>query len=141
MTAKNIAIVLVGLAIGGIPDHGYALDDELKAGQEIFEGNCAVCHGITGNGDGDIADLFKVRPKALSQLSKENGGEFPFERIYQTLKATKEVKGHGRTAMPVWGDYFRVEVLDDPNVDEEESFIALGKMLSVIYYIETLQTE
>ena len=141
MPVKQIAVVLLGLAMGSIPNYGHALDDELKAGQEIFEGHCAVCHGIAGNGDGDIAELFKVKPKALSQLSKENGGEFPFERIYQTLKATKDVKGHGRTAMPVWGDYFRVEVLDDPSVDEDESFAALGKMLSVIYYIETLQTK
>jgi len=141
MTVNKFAVVSMGLAMASIPSYGLALDDELKAGQEIFEGHCAVCHGKTGNGDGDIAELFKVKPKALSQLSKENGGEFPFERIYQTLKATKEVKGHGRTAMPVWGDYFRVEVLDDRSVDEEEAFVALGKMLSVIYYIETLQTE
>lgn len=141
MQFKEVSIVLLGLVVGSIPGYGHALDDELRAGQEIFEGHCAACHGMTGNGDGDIADLFKVKPKALSELSKENGGKFPFERVYQTLKATNEVKGHGRSAMPVWGDYFRVEVLDDPTVNEEESFIALGKMLSVIYYIETLQSE
>lgn len=123
------------------PIHGYALDDELKVGHEIFLQQCAGCHGPEGKGDGEIAELFKEKPKALSKLSSENGGEYPFELVYQTLKATEQVKGHGPTAMPIWGYYFNVEVLDDPEVDEKEAFITLGKMLSVIYYIETLQEE
>lgn len=138
---KTKAIALIGLAMGCAlaPVPANALDDELKLGKVVFQELCASCHGEQGNGDGVIADLFKVKPKAISQLSKENGGVYPFERVYQTLKATQKVKGHGDTAMPLWGDYFQVGVLDDPTADETQSFIALGKLLSVIYYIETLQ--
>lgn len=131
--------LLFTLSFISSPTHGYALDDELKVGRDIFLQQCAGCHGPEGNGDGEITELFKEKPRALSKLSSENGGEYPFELVYQTLKATEKVKGHGQTAMPIWGYYFNVEVLDDPNVEEREAFIALGKMLSVIYYIETLQ--
>ena len=141
---RNSLIVAISIAIASqlLPIQAHALDDELKVGQAIFLVKCASCHGAEGKGDGEIADLFKVRPRSLSQLSRENGGEFPFDLVYQTLKATSKVKGHGETAMPVWGDYFMAEeVLDDPDIDERESFIALGRMLSVVYYIETLQEE
>ena len=130
--------VLVGLAMTQAP-LAYALDDELKIGQEIYQQNCALCHGPEGNGDGEIGLLFKLKPKALSQLSKENGGQYPFELVYQTLKATKPVQGHG-TAMPVWGSYFRVEkALNDPSMANDEAMIVVGRLLSLIYYIETLQ--
>lgn len=138
--AKNLTTaMLFTLSFIMSPVQSYALDDELKVGQDIFLQQCAGCHGPQGNGDGEIAELFKVKPGALSKLSSENGGEFPFELVYQTLKATEKVKGHGQTAMPIWGYYFNVEVLTDPGVEEREAFITLGKMLSVIYYIETLQ--
>lgn len=139
MTRIRIATACIALAFTLAPTLANALDDELKIGQAIYLLQCASCHGVEGNGDGVNADLFTVKPRALSLLSKENGGEYPFELVYQTLKATEKVEGHGDTAMPVWGDYFMVEVLDDPSIDEKESFIALGKLLSVIYYIETLQ--
>lgn len=139
MMKSASAFACMALACMLAPTQAHALDDELKIGQSVFQELCASCHGAEGNGDGVIADLFKVRPRALSQLSKENGGEYPFELVYQTLKATRNTKAHGDTAMPVWGDYFQVNVLDDPTVDETESFVALGKLLSVIYYIETLQ--
>ena len=126
------------LGVGG--KQALALDEELKIGKEIFQQRCASCHGVDGSGDGQIAGLFKVKPKKLSMLSKENGGEYPFDLVYRTLKATKDIQGHGQTAMPVWGDFFEVErALDDPEMDIEDAYAAVGKLLSVIYYIETLQ--
>ena len=138
MTTRFAVLVLFGLAVTHAHP-AYALDDELKVGQDIFQQNCAMCHGPEGNGDGEIAVLFKLKPKALSQLSKENGGEYPFELVYQTLKATKAVQGHG-TEMPVWGGYFQVErALNDPSMENDEAMAAIGRLLSVVYYIETLQ--
>ena len=142
MSKSVFAFVFVALVFLFSPHQAIALDDELKIGRAIFVQMCSNCHGMEGDGDGEIADLFKVKPRALSQLSKDNGGEYPFDLVYRTLKATSKVKGHGDTAMPIWGDFFMAEeILNDPSIDEKESFIILGKMLSVIYYIETLQEE
>ena len=140
MIHKAAAAALFTLALANQP--AFALDDELKVGQQIYERRCAACHGETGKGDGIMSDLFKVRPTVLSQLSKENDGEYPFERVYQTLKATEELPGHGPTAMPVWGDFFMVEhALRDTVMSEAEAYAVIGKMLSLVYYIETLQEE
>jgi mono/diheme cytochrome c family protein len=133
-------LFLLTLALGA--GQVLALDDELKLGQAIFQQYCAACHGATGEGDGPLANLFKVKPRALSQLSKENDGEYPFELVYRTLKATEPDPAHGAPAMPVWGNYFMVEqALSDPSIDNSKALIAVGRLLSVVYYIETLQEE
>ncbi len=133
-------LFVLALAYGS--GQAFALDDELKVGQVIFQQQCAVCHGMIGEGDGLLAELFKNKPRALSQLSKENGGEYPFDLVYRTLKATDPDPAHGAPEMPVWGNYFKVEkALSDPSMDNVEAMIAIGRLLSVIYYIETLQKE
>ncbi|MEK9628934.1 MAG: cytochrome c/FTR1 family iron permease [Nitrospinota bacterium] len=38
----------------------------LSNGKKIFEKNCAVCHGLTGNGDGPDAGKLDPRPAVLS---------------------------------------------------------------------------
>jgi high-affinity iron transporter len=38
----------------------------LANGKKIFENNCAVCHGIKGNGDGPMARQFDPSPAVLS---------------------------------------------------------------------------
>ncbi|MEC9343282.1 MAG: cytochrome c [Pseudomonadota bacterium] len=141
MRIKAVFPMLFGLLLAHSP-LAHAMDEELAVGQRIFEQNCASCHGPAGDGDGEISVLFKEKPRALSQLAKENGGEYPFELVYQTLKATRPVQGHGVSAMPVWGNYFEVEkALGDRSMDDEAALIAVGKLLSVVYYIETLQDE
>ena len=137
MMRKQAAAILV-LALTSGP--ALALDDELKVGEQIYGQFCAVCHGEAGKGDGMMSDLFKVKPRDLSKLTAENGGEYPFELVYGTLKATEKVPGHGATAMPVWGDFFMVErALEDKSMKDDAAYAAIGKMLSVVYYIETLQ--
>ena len=38
----------------------------LANGKKIFENNCAVCHGVKGNGDGPMAKQFDPSPAVLS---------------------------------------------------------------------------
>ena len=130
--------LFLGIGFG----QAQALDEELKLGRAIFQQYCAACHGVMAEGDGPLANLFKVKPRALSLLSRENDGEYPLELVYQTLKVTKPDPAHGAPAMPVWGNYFMVEqALSDPSIDNSEALIAVGRLLSVVYYIETLQEE
>ena len=32
-------------------------------GQEIYQVNCAVCHGVEGDGNGPAASMFLIRPR------------------------------------------------------------------------------
>jgi cytochrome c oxidase cbb3-type subunit I/II len=35
----------------------------LLLGQEIYQVNCAVCHGVEGDGNGPAASMFRIRPR------------------------------------------------------------------------------
>jgi hypothetical protein len=42
-------------------------------------------------------------PGDLTRITKSNGGEFPFAKVTEIIKAHAIVAAHGQRAMPVWG--------------------------------------
>jgi mono/diheme cytochrome c family protein len=52
-------------------------------GKYDYKEHCAVCHDLSGTGDGIFADFLKsgtVVP-SLTELSEKNNGVFPFTRV------------------------------------------------------------
>ena len=39
--------------------------ETLLVGREIYQINCAVCHGVAGDGNGPAASMFRIRPRDL----------------------------------------------------------------------------
>jgi mono/diheme cytochrome c family protein len=60
----------------------FTLAAEKSIGQREYEVKCVMCHGVAGKGDGWLSDYMKTRPTSLTQLKKNNGGVFPFDRAY-----------------------------------------------------------
>jgi mono/diheme cytochrome c family protein len=77
------------------------------AGSDVFKMYCAVCHGKSAQGDGPLADSFRMRPPDLTLLAKKNHGTFPTDQVTRTVDGRKPAKGHGGPDMPVWGDAFK----------------------------------
>jgi mono/diheme cytochrome c family protein len=105
-------------------------------GEELFGRFCAACHGPSGHGDGPVArSLTKVVPD-LTTISRRYG-EFPAERIRDTIDGRNLVDEHGTRVMPVWGYEFWVE--------EGGDVIAQREMRDVIKrlveYVRSLQQE
>ena len=66
---------------------GLAQQEEIaKAGKPTYEQHCAVCHGISGKGDGVSASVLTVKPADLTQLSKKSNGKSC------TIKSSKTCK-------------------------------------------------
>lgn len=114
-------------------------------GKYEYEAHCAVCHGLSGAGDGSFARLFKagiVMPD-LTELSKKNNGVFPFMHVYQIIDGTQNVMAHGTQLMPVWGPRYKVEVgrsfYDDFRVDSE-AFVR-ARILALTEYVYRLQAK
>jgi mono/diheme cytochrome c family protein len=62
----------------------------LAKGKDLFAGNCAPCHGETGQGDGPAAATLNPRPRNFtSSPGWKNGTDLP--TIYKTL--TKGISG------------------------------------------------
>ena len=77
-------------------------------GRDIYQSYCTSCHGPEGKGDGKAAGPLDLTPADLTQLSSNNNGTFPMERVVNIIKGREKVKGHGSKDMPVWGDVFQV---------------------------------
>ena len=74
----------------------------------MYLANCAVCHGKQGKGDGPFAGVLDTRVADLTTLAKQNGGVFPFARVYEIIDGEQVVKAHGPRDMPIWGTEFRI---------------------------------
>ena len=77
-------------------------------GKGEYESNCAVCHGVNGEGGGPYASMFmKKPPPDLTIIAKSNGGVFPVMRVYEIIDGRgAEIQAHGPRHMPIWGaDY------------------------------------
>ncbi|MFQ5792371.1 MAG: c-type cytochrome [Acidobacteriota bacterium] len=75
-------------------------------GRSSYRIYCGSCHGKKAKGDGPLAEGLKIRPADLTEISKRNGGEFPFDMVLRVIDGRKKVKGHGSAEMPVWGNAF-----------------------------------
>lgn len=139
---KKIAIAALGVVL--TTGAGALAQDAI--GKDEFQQRCAACHGMDGRGDGVVAGLFALPPKNLVGLSKANDGVFPRERVYNSIAGTHKIAGHGSSEMPLWGRYFTDEVrrkgIADPTpMQKAESDIVRGRILSLVYYIESIQAE
>lgn len=119
-----------------------AVAQEGGLGEREYRQNCLICHGESGKGDGYLSGYVNVRVADLTQLAKQNGGVFPFERVYEAIDGRSDLETHGLRDMPVWGDEYDTRAIDyyadyfgDYNV---ESFIR-GRIIALISYIDSLQ--
>ncbi len=119
---------------------GLAQQEEIaKAGKPTYEQSCAVCHGLTGKGDGGAVHMLTVKPADLTQVSKKNGGEFPFWRVYRIIDGREEaITGHGSREMPIWGTAFRATA---GRGNAGAASAVRGRILELIYYLQSIQEQ
>ncbi len=108
-----------------------------NAGKFEFGKNCAICHGISGKGEGPIINLLKDKPADLTQINKRHGGKFPFWSIYRMIDCREPIDGHGGREMPIWGDRFREETA----VAQGAESLVRGRILQLIVYLQSIQEE
>lgn len=131
-----LALFFVALAAGA----AQAQDSAIILGKSTFGARCALCHGEDGKGGGEIAGLFRVPPADLTKMAERNDGTFPFARVYSIIVDGMDQAGHGDSKMPIWGDYFIADALEDRGVKMSDAVdIATGRVLSLTYYLESIQ--
>lgn len=135
---KSIPAAMV--IILAIPNASIAQD----IGQASFMANCAVCHGADGKGNGPILDFLKAAPSDLTTLSAQNGGQFPIERVYDVIADVDQVRAHGVSDMPVWGNRFNAEVIaQEGEFGSGASGVptAQFRILELVYFLATIQEQ
>ncbi len=115
---------------------------KVDPGKSEYDASCASCHGVTGNGDGPYKPALTKAPADLTVLQKNNGGTFPFDRVYDVIDGRAVFVAHGTREMPIWGARYRLAAaeyyLDVPY--DPEAYIR-GRILAVTEYVYRLQTK
>ncbi len=139
---RTIIAGLGALALGLGAAH--AQDADLEAGRTEYLSACAGCHGRDARGDGPMADLMKIETPDLTRLSERAGGTFPFRNTLLLIDGRNEVRAHGGE-MPVWGDRYMTTMTREqdemrpPRWPEDPELLVLGRLLSLVTYLESIQ--
>jgi hypothetical protein len=108
------------------------------SGEEMYMSYCAVCHGMSGKGDGPAASEFKTPPSNLTIICpKSQCGEFPNGYIAQVIETgPRDAKAHGSKDMPVWGPLF--SALSSGTTKQAEVKLRINNLSK---YIESIQVK
>jgi hypothetical protein len=80
-------VLYIAMLLGVYSGNAMAIDstDAEKQGRHRYFQSCVICHGEDAKGTGMMAKMLKVKSADLTTLSRNNGGKFPFERIYEKI--------------------------------------------------------
>lgn len=111
----------------------------LGEGEALYGELCAVCHGLTGKGDGPAAPALTVELADLTRLAADADGEFPAARVEKVITGDERVTAHGTLEMPVWGRAF-----EDLRIDHKPSrrwAFARSRIANLTEYLKSIQAE
>lgn len=141
MKTKTMKHTMVaGLAAGAILGAvGSAAAQGMMAASETeFLNSCAVCHGTSGRGDGNLVNFLNVKPTDLTKLTANNDGKFPFLEVFQVIDGRTMVSGHGERDMPVWGRRYQEDIGESYGPYGGETAVR-ARILELVYYIQSIQ--
>lgn len=107
------------------------------SGKEDYVADCARCHGLDGKGS--VPEMRMVPGYVavdLTQLSKVNGGQFPFQQVYDAIDGRRRFPAHLIGDMPTWGLKYQQNP-ETPNSQEIEK----KRISGLVDYIESLQSK
>jgi mono/diheme cytochrome c family protein len=103
-------------------------------GKQVFYANCASCHG-KGHGPA-LYVIPGIKPPDLTKLSKNNGGVFPAEQVYQSIDGRAGIPAHSRIDMPFWGTTMQQE---GKEFTPESEAKVMERISNVVSYIRSIQ--
>jgi mono/diheme cytochrome c family protein len=139
MMSKSLSNLIVGIGLAGsvLFTANVVHAEPSEWAKADYTNNCAACHGVDGTGNGPMQDQLKGKPTDLTVLAKNNGGNFPYPKVYRTIDGTwneGNLRAHGSSEMPIWGDVFRREAAGENSYMETK-----GRIMAIIQYIQSLQ--
>lgn len=129
--------LLMTAFFAGLTASGAVLAQEADIGQTLYMDYCAACHGATGQGDGDMANVVNIPSPNLTLLAQANDGVFPMLNVLQVIDGRSGARAHGG-AMPIWGRVFSDEIGDSEGAYGSVLEVR-GRVLSLATYIESIQ--
>ena len=109
----------------------------LTDGADLYVELCAVCHGVSGMGNGPAAAALKKAVPDLTGLAARNNGKFPRKEVEDSIAGKSRVVAHGTVDMPIWGQaFFNVR----PDIKMHRRYaIMRQRVFNLTEYLETIQ--
>ena len=138
-TAISLVLCSTTLVFATTPN-AMAQDAVIARGMQIFADRCATCHGHDGKGGGELGKLLRTPPPDLTKIAENAGGQFPVVSTFNVIVGGLAIPAHGGEGMPVWGHFFLEEALEASGLsDLHAADIASGRVLSLVYFMESIQ--
>ena len=114
---------------------------QVDAGRQEYLAHCASCHGPYGRGDGDLKKFLVAPPSDLTTVSQRNGGAFPNQLMWELIdgRSTKVLGPHGSREMPVWGQRYRQDALDNPAERAAPEWAVRNRIVALLDYLSRIQ--
>ena len=129
---RTAAVLAAALALLVVATELRAED---AAGQRLYLKYCGACHGLEGKGDGVVSQLMRPQPTDLTQIAKQNKGEFPLLQIAKIIDGRESRRAHGDPDMPVWGELLKSEMGDPMGAEAATK----GIVLQISEYLRSIQ--
>jgi len=118
-------------------------DAELQHAKVDFGHLCAPCHGRDGKGEGTQAARLDKKPSDLTVVTQKYG-EFPAQKVFETIAGLDMPDGHGTRDMPIWGDVFVTEQVGKSTTIEQAlkaSDEASRRITALVHYVGSIQAK
>ncbi|MGR8949360.1 MAG: c-type cytochrome [Gammaproteobacteria bacterium] len=127
---------LVAIMVLFTPPLAWSADDLVAKGRDRYVNDCAACHGDDLRGGGPVREVLTIPPSDLTQLSRDNRGEFPQDYVRRVVDGRElPPAAHGETRMPIWGNHYRRSL---PAYSEQ---IVQRNIDELIAYLRSVQAE
>ena len=105
-------------------------------GAAAYQDYCAICHGTSARGDGEVAQRLAVPPPDLTVIAAANGGVFPLRAVADSVYGYSGK--HQADLMPEF-----IPLLDGPEVTVTDAAGQTHRMpqrlAEMVLYIQGLQ--
>ena len=124
----GLIIVLVAGCVNEPPKGSKAA--QAMRGKEIFTKQCAPCHGVDTIAPLAENEQFKA-PDLTKIMERRRTREFPIGEVAMFIDGRQLVKAHGPREMPVWGEVYKAEGLDENEIK--------GRKGELVAYLMSIQ--
>ena len=131
------AATFLFLAAGCVPPQTSEAPAPAPTGEEIYQAQCATCHGTEGRGDGPLAQRLDRRPADLTRLP---GGE-AFPRAHVMAYVDGYFRDSDGEVMPQFGPEMAEGQLVPYDIGDGILTPTPAALIRVADYVESLQDE
>jgi mono/diheme cytochrome c family protein len=95
----------ITILVNYLQSRQYLAPAKIPSGEELYEQDCALCHGHDLKGARPDLPPFTAPPD-LTMLARKHGGTFPEDYVMNIVETGSAIPAHGPTQMPIWGTDF-----------------------------------